>query len=195
MNELLSKYNDYMRLVGCRTKYILENGDEIEFEYHEKNFAHLIGLHKLTDIQIVQFWLDRNNKSVKLKDILKKIRNQTFTDEMVRKSVKFSKIKDRYESFSYDNLSTLNYTDAIVNFDATKINSSLKSDYILFEEKQGTSYNHMGVALDTSLARRYVETFFHETTNKYMQGQKIVKVKSFQLLDKDGKIVVEDKFE
>lgn len=148
----------------------------------------------MTDIQLVQFWLDRNNRAVKLKDVLKKIKNETFTDEMVRNSVKFGKIKERYENFSYTNLITLNYTDAIVDFDASKINSSLKSDYILFEEKQKKAYNHMGIALDSIVDRRYVETFFCETTGKYMKNQTIVKVKSFRLIDQNGEIIVEDMF-
>lgn len=194
MNELLVKYNEYMRLAGCCVQYELVNGVKIDFSYHEKNFAHLIGLHKLTDIQLVQFWLDRNNRAVKLKDVLKKIKNETFTDEMVRNSVKFGKIKERYENFSYTNLTTLNYTDAIVDFDASKINSSLKSDYILFEEKQKKAYNHMGIALDSIVDRRYVETFFCETTGKYMKNQTIVKVKSFRLIDQNGEIIVEDMF-
>lgn len=113
---------------------------------------------------------------------------------MVKNSVKFPKIQERYENFSYENLTTLNYTDAIVDFDASKIKSSLKSDYILFEEKQKKVYNHMGIAKDSLINKRYIETFFHEPTEKYLKGQQIVKVKSFQLFDQEGNIIVEDTF-
>lgn len=44
MDELLVKYNDYMRLVDHKVQYILENEQKIEFTYKEENFAHLIGL-------------------------------------------------------------------------------------------------------------------------------------------------------
>lgn len=86
------------------------------------------------------------------------------------------------------------YNLAIVNFDANKIKSSLKSDYILFEERPQKEYNQMGIAHDVQTNRRYVETFFHEPTGKYMKGQQIVKVKSFQLFDQKGNIIVEDTF-
>lgn len=46
MNELLKKYNDYMRLENCRAEYQLLNGSTIEVIYKEENFAHLLGLHK-----------------------------------------------------------------------------------------------------------------------------------------------------
>ena len=42
MNDLLEKYNDYMRLNGCRAEYILVNGIKIEFFYKEENFIHLL---------------------------------------------------------------------------------------------------------------------------------------------------------
>ena len=55
-----------MRLENCRAEYELENGVKVGVAYKEENFAHLLGLHKLKDIQLIQFWLDRTNKTVKL---------------------------------------------------------------------------------------------------------------------------------
>jgi len=194
MDKLLEKYNDYMRLENCRAQYKLANGQCIEFYYQEENFAHLLGLHKLKDIQLIQFWQDKNNKSVKLKDVIRRIKNSTFTDEMVTSSVFFSKIKERYDNFSYDNLTTLNYTDAVINFNPTIIKSKIKSDYLLFEEKNKNEFNHLGIALDKKNGKRYVETFFNHPDDMYISGQKIVKVESFTLCDSSGKIIVEDKF-
>ena len=62
MDDLLRKYMEYMRLENCRAEYLLANGQTIESIYKEENFAHLLGLHKLIDIQIIQFWQDRSNK-------------------------------------------------------------------------------------------------------------------------------------
>lgn len=135
MNDLQKKYFEYMKLIGCVVEYELADGTFIQFSYEEKNFAHLLGLHKLTDVQLVQFWLDRNNRAVKLDDVLRRIRNGSFTDAMVKASVFYSKIQERYESFSYDNLTTLNYIDVIIDFDSTKMPSKIRSDYLLFEKK------------------------------------------------------------
>ena len=113
---------------------------------------------------------------------------------MVQASVFYPSIQERYENFSYNNLTTLNYTDAIVNFNPTLINSKIKSDYILFEEKDSQVYNHMGIAMDYNTGTRYIETFFHQDTDMYKKGQTIVKVKSFALYSPDTNVIVTDSF-
>lgn len=194
MDDLLKKYNDYMRLVNCKAEYKLSNGQTIEVIYKEENFAHLLGLHKLKDIQLIQFWLDKNNKSIKLKEVIRRIKNTTFTDEMVKASVFYQDIQDRYESFSYENLTTMTYTDAVINFNPSIIKSKIKSDYLLFEEKRNGEFNHLGIALDKSTGTRYFETFFHQANNMYVAGQIIVKVKGFILYDSNNQIIVKDSF-
>lgn len=194
MDALKKKYLDYMRLENCTAEYELDNGTKIAVGYKEENFAHMLGLHKLKDLQLIQFWLDKTNKTVKLSTILSRIKNETFTETMLRASSFFPNIQERYENFSYDNLTTLNYTDAVINFNPTIINSKLKSDYILFEEKNNQAYNHMGIAADANTGIRYIESFFHEPTNKYIANQTIAKVKKFSLYDAKGDVIVTDSF-
>lgn len=194
MDDLQKKYDDYMRLIGCTVQYKLVDGTEISFVYKEENFAHLLGLHKLVDIQLIQFWLDRSNRTVKLPEVIRRIKKGTFTDAMVRQSVFFSQIEDRYNNFTYDNLTTLNYTDAVVDFNPSIMKSKIKSDYVLFEKKITNSYNHMGIAKNVKSGERYVETFFNNKTDCYIRNQKIVAVKSFKLIDTKGNIIVEDSF-
>ena len=194
MNGLKQKYLDYMRLENCRVEYELEDGTKLSITYKEENFAHLLGLHKLKDIQLVQFWLDKTNKTVKLKTVLNKIKAESFTENMLKESVFYQDIQERYEKFSYENLTTLNYTDAIINFNPDIIKSKMKSDYILFEEKEDQGYNHMGIAKDIKTGKRYVETFFYEPSDKYISGQKVVKVKTFSLYDADDKLIIKDNF-
>lgn len=113
---------------------------------------------------------------------------------MVKASVFYTDIAERYENFSYENLTTLTYTDAIINFNPILIKSKIKSDYLLFEEKANKEYNHLGIALDTLTGNRYIETFFHQPTDMYMVGQTVVKIKSFTLYSPDNKIIVTDSF-
>lgn len=194
MDNLLQKYNDYIRLKNCRAEYLLSTGIIIDFTYKEENFIHLLGLHKLTDIQLIQLFNDKSNKKVQTKYIISRIKKNKFTDAMVKASVFYPDIKSRYESFSYDNLTTLTYTDAVVNFNPALINSKIKSDYILFEQKINNEYNHLGIAEDSITKKRYIETFFHQTTDMYIKGQAIVKVKSFTLYTPDNQIIVTDSF-
>ena len=193
LDVLLQKYNDYMRLKNCRAEYKLVNGECIDVTYKEENFPHLLGLHKLLDIQLIQFWQDDNNKKVKLKDVIRRIKNSSFTDSMIKSSVFYSDIKDRYESFSYENLTSLTYTDVIINFNPSIIKSKIKSDYLLFEQN-GKGYNHLGIARDSNTGNRYIETFFHQPSDMYITGQNIVKIESFVLYDSENKVIVSDSF-
>ena len=131
MNDLLQKYNDYIRLKNCRAEYMLSNGTIINVTYKEENFVHLLGLHKLIDIQLIQLFNDKNNKKVRAKYIISRIKKAKFTDAMVKNSVFYKDIEDRYENFSYDNLTTLTYTDAVINFNPAIIKSKIKSDYAI----------------------------------------------------------------
>ena len=194
MNDLQKKYNDYMRLVNCRVEYLLANGITIDFTYEEDNFIHLLGLHKLVDIQLIQLFNDKNNRIVKTKYIINRIKRGAFTDAMVKASVFFQNIIDRYDNFSYESLTTLTYTDAVINFNKNIIQSKIKSDYLLFERKANNEYNHLGIALDSLTGKRYIETFFNQPNDMYISGQIIVKVKSFRLYSPEGNIVFEDSF-
>ena len=194
MDVLLQKYNDYMRLKNCRVEYLLSNGSMIDFTYKEENFIHLLGLHKLTDIQLIQLFNDKNNKVVQTKYVIKRIKTSRFTDSMVKASVFYNDIAARYESFSYDNLTTLNYTDAVINFDPTLIKSKIRSNYLLFEKKLNTEYNHLGIVADLTKGKNYIETFFHQANDMYIKGQQIVKVKSFTIYTPENEIIVTDSF-
>ena len=194
MDGLLQKYNDYKRLKNCRAEYVLSNEMMIDFTYKEDNFIHLLGLHKLKDIQIIQMFNDKDNKKVQTRYIISRIKKSRFTDAMVKSSVFYEEIAERYESFTYENLITLTYTDAVINFDPKRINSKIKSDYLLFEEKENHEYNHLGIAKDPISNKRYIETFFHQSTDMYIQIQQLVKVKSFTLYSPDNQIIVTDSF-
>ena len=194
MDELLQKYNEYIRLKNCRVQYLLSNGETIDYTYKEENFIHLIGLHKLADIQIIQLLNDKNNKKVQTRYIISRIKKSKFTDLMVKNSVFYDDISDRYKNFSYENLTKLSYIDAVINFNPKLIHSKLKSNYLLFEEKENKEYNHLGIATDLSTKTQYIETFFHQNTDMYIKGQEVVKVESFTLYSSDNQIIVTDTF-
>jgi hypothetical protein len=195
MNDvLLQKYNEYARLKNCKVEYQLADGTVFSFTYKEENFIHLLGLHKLTDIRLIQLFNDKNNKKVRTKHLIRRIKKEDITDSMVKASAFYKDITDRYENFSYENLATLTYTSAIINFNPSLVNSKIKSDYLLFEEKPSDEYNYLGIAVDKKTQNRYIETFFHQTTDAYIRGQKIVKVKSFTLYSPDNQIIVSDSF-
>lgn len=194
MNGLLEKYNDFKRIIGYRVCYTLETGEIISFTFKKENFAHLIGLHKLIDIQIIQLWLNKNVRSVKLKDIYRAIERETLTEYDIKNSVHFFKIQNRYSQLSYQNLTTVSYTDVIVSFDKTIINSKLNSNYILYEQNIYGGYNHLGVVFNSIQNDAYIETFFCENNNSYIQNQITKKIIDYRLYDINGNLIINDKF-
>ena len=112
---------------------------------------------------------------------------------MVISSSEFPQIEKRYNNLTYNKLSSMSYSDAIINFNPIPLNSSIKSDYLLFES-DGGGYNHLGITLDSTVPQRYIETFFHEPSSKYIKGQAVAKIVQFSLYDPKGKLIVEDTF-
>ncbi|SFO03660.1 hypothetical protein SAMN04487831_106130 [Pseudobutyrivibrio sp. UC1225] len=194
MNLLYDKLLDYKQIANYRVEYELDNGINLSVKLELSAFPHLIGLHKLTDMPIIRRFNDPNDKVVSAKYITQKIKQQKIlTDSSVRASQKFCDIEERYNNFSKDNLLSLSYTEAIVNFNPSKIGSTLKSDFILFERK-GAGYNHLCIAtaVPSVYSDCYPESFFYRSNDMYIANQTIVKVRKVKIYDQNGKIYIED---
>lgn len=192
MNELLEKFNEYKDISNYRIKYTLANGDVIGFKLKQTAFPHLIGLHKLVDIPIIGQFNDISNTTVSAKFLISKIKKESqITESIIKNSVYFSNIEQRYKNFSKENLLTLTYTDAIVDFNPLLIGSKLRGDYILFENQKSQGYNYLSVAKDAH-GQRYAESFFYNPADIYMRNQNIVKVSKVEIYDKVGNLYLED---
>lgn len=191
MNELLEKFMDYREIVQYKFCYELSNGAKIKFKYKQTDFPHLIGLHKLIDIPIIRQFNDLSNKAVSAKYIISKIKKEEIlTEATIKNSLYFQKIESRYQSLKTENLLSIAYTDAIIDFNPNLINSTLHAKYILFEE-QGKGYNHLCLAEDDR-SKPYAESFFYEETDLYLKNQIKARVKNVKIYDKYGNVYLED---
>lgn len=160
LNGLLLKFLEFKKLAHFRIKYTLDNGIIFEFILKQTDFPHLIGLHKLVDIPLIGQFNDVSNVTVSAKFLISKIKKESqLTENIIKKSVYFPSIEQRYQHFSSENILSLTYTDAIVNFNAALIGSKLRGDYILFEKQKTQGYNYLSVAKDV-YQKRYAESFF-----------------------------------
>lgn len=191
MNQLLDKFNEYKSIVNYRMEYIFEDDSVISFKLKQTDFPHLLGLHKLIDIPVIRQFNDKNNIVIGAKYINSKIRRQELlTENIIKSSIYFPNIEVRFNSFSKDNILTMSYTDAIVDFDASLIGSNLRAKYILFEKKK-QGYNHLCVAEDVT-GKKYAESFFYNSTDLYLRNQRIIKVKGIRIYDNFGGLYLED---
>ncbi len=192
MNGLLEKFNEYKSIVNYQVEYEFDNGDTIEFKLKQTDFPHLIGLHKLIDIPVIRQFNDKKNVTVSARYILSRIKKEELlTESILKKSVYFPTIEQRYEKFSRENILTISYTDAIIDFNAKLIGSNLKANHILYEQKNNQGYNHLCIAKD-SKTRQYAESFFYNSTDLYIRNQKSIKIRNVKIYDNKGNLFIED---
>lgn len=193
MNLLLSKLNEFRAIINYRFIYEFDTGDKLEYRLKQTDFPHLIGLHKLTDIPVIQQFKDSTKANISAKYIVSKIKKEELlTDEIVHTSGCFYKIADRYNNFTKENILTVSYTDAIIDFDPTIAGSSLKAKYILFERKASGGYNNLCIGCSGGIG--YAESFFYQPTDRYIAGQKLAAVVKVTIYDEHGNIYFTDRF-
>lgn len=192
MNQLLDKFKEYKTIVNYRLEYIFEDNKMLNFTLKQTDFPHLIGLHKLIDIPLIRQFNDKNNTTISAKYIIAKIKKQEIlTENTIRTSSYFPNIHKRFEDFSRENILTMSYTDAIIDFNAGIIGSNLKARYILFEKQKPLGYNHLCIAEDSS-GKNYAESFFYNPTDLYIHNQIRIKIKSIRIYDNNGNLYLED---
>lgn len=182
MDPLYLAAKDYSKFIDKNFIYKLENGAEIEVPFKRCNFAHLLGLHKLKDINILKKLSNPNSNVANL--VYKHILKKQLTYEHISKSIFFSEMSSRLDNFHF--LDQLLLSEIIVNFDKSKVRKSdLKSDIILYEKKNN-NYIHLCIAKDKK-NERYPETFLVQPDKYYINKQDKVLVKSIHILDGKSK--------
>lgn len=168
------------------------NGFLLDFQFKKTNFPHMIGLHKLKDLGVIQAYL---GKAGFANQLLSKIKKGALTETDIKSSKYFSQIKRRYEEFTLENLFSLSYTDVIINFDITKVQKSklTKTKFILFEKNSKNENRHLCIA-GNQTEGFYPETFFFEPSDYYVKNQVVEKIKKFQIIKSDGTVYFEDTF-
>lgn len=195
MPGLKEKMEDYQKVVNYSMNYILDDDVEVSFTFEKNAFPHLVGLHKLVDIPIIQKFNDSKEKMVNAKYIIAKIRQGKLTETDIKQSIYFKDIKERYERFNSENIFTLTYTDVIVDFDVKLLKRSklVNTRYILFE-KENDAYRQLCIKQNKNNNLYYAESFFYEKSDDYIKGQIHQKIKSMKVIAPNGMVYLEDKF-
>lgn len=193
MNPLLSKFDEYKSILKYKFVYEFDNGASLEYRLRQTEFPHLLGLHKLTDIPIIQQFRDPSQPNISARYVLSKIKKEELlTDATVRTSSEFYRIEDRYNNFTKENLLTVAYTDVIIDFNPILVGSSLNAKYILYEKKNAGGYNHLCIGYGNTGS--YAESFFYQPTDRYIVGQNTFSVTKVTIYDENGNIYFTDSF-
>lgn len=176
MDKLIESAELYKQLLGKDYFYTFTDGIhdlQIKTFFANKNFYHLLGLNKLTDVPVLA--LTVNNTAT---DVYSNIAKGFITYDQISRSAHFSKIADRIDHFS--SINSMLFEKAVINFDKSITPSKIKADVILYQEK-GSLYLHLCLAPGHN--HYYPETFLVEPTNYYLKNQKILDVKELLIFD------------
>lgn len=160
--------------------FTLGNGITFTIYFQPESFFHLIGLHKLTDLEK----LTNNTKPV----VFKKILNGQITQNYIEKSLHYQSIADRISYFEeITNMFDKENSKIIVDFDCSKL--SFESDlsntkYILYRRlNNGCAHTTIGRKKNCL----YPETFFYDLSTRYLSGQELLEVVNIEVVDRFNK--------
>lgn len=140
------------------------------------NFPHLIGLHKLKDIEIIRKFNDKENQDISANTLCKMIKNKKLTYKMIEKSDFFNLMKNRITYFR--NINELVLSDQFVKFvvDKTEDGSKVKAEFIVYLEKNN-KYMHLFIAKNLETGYYYPETYIVSDDDYFIKNQKKIKLK------------------
>lgn len=172
----------YESLLNNNYIYKLEDGRILDLSFTKGDFHHLIGLHKLKDIPIVN--PNRRSKS----QIFKAIINKDIKYSDIEASDYISDMYNRLTHFQ--DIKNLLFEKAIIDFDSNKLRSTkLKGDVLLYTKKL-TEYNILSILFKRNKKENTIihkdnrticntETFIVQHDDYYTRNQRVLKVVDF----------------
>lgn len=171
MNTILECASLYESLLYKEFILTLENGTVINIIFEKRNFYHLLGLHKLYDIDVL-----KGNKI----QIYNKIFNEIITDKHIKKSSFYNKIENRVKYF--DIVPELLNSKIIIDFDPMLLgNTELKNTKYILYRKHQFGYSHLTIG--NKNGKLYPETFIVENSKRYINGQTLLDIIHVKVVD------------
>lgn len=156
----------------------LENGTVLHIYFTKSHFRHLLGLHKLTDLDAFH-----PRSGLSARRAYDYIKTGKITADTIRKSVHYGKIAERIACFPM--IESVFAKKVIVDFNPTLLeNCKLEAEYILYTEfKRG--YLHLAIGHD--IKGQYPESFFYEDSKYYLTEQHFMNVVKLEITEKSKK--------
>lgn len=154
----------FERLCQYDYEYELSSGKILKLSMDKSNLPHLIGLHKLIDIEILRKLAE---KRVSGSEVYRKTKREIITDEEVFSSSHFYKISDRFNHIG--NIENLLFDRVVLDFDKSKLSTSIQSKILMYK-KIDDQYVHLGLVL-TRNGSYAPETLIVQNDEYYINNQ------------------------
>lgn len=174
---------DYNKLRKKEYQFILEDGNVISLRFKKVNLPHLIGIGKLEeDDETIKKFV---NKQVSAKDILKKLKDEGKTFDVIRSYDSWTgHLTRRMSYFDFSNINLLIRQSVVVDFvyDASKTHNE-KAKFIFYAETNEI-HLHLFIGEDEIKQYYYPNSFTAEgEKDRNAGGVKKIKVSKIQIQD------------
>ncbi|MEG1309390.1 MAG: PBECR4 domain-containing protein [Bacilli bacterium] len=175
MDKLYKSFIEYQNLLDKEFHYKFKNRFKFKLIFKPENLPHLLGLHKLKDIEILNKF---NTKEIAADVIYKKIENKDLTSKIIEKSAFYHKIESRLIYFR--ELNELVTKNNFLRFskDKTEDGTLMKAEFIVYSLKNG-KYIHLFIGKGARFY--YPETFIIDDTDYYIKQQSEFKIKDIKV--------------
>lgn len=172
LGDILDNIQDcaklYETLLRKTFYFTLENNINFKLFFKSKNFAHLVGLHKLKDLKFL--------KQYSAEFLFNKILTGEIGANEIKNSVFYNRIEDRISYFEriFDMLD-VNKSKIIVDYDKSIVSNSKlhNTKYILYREIKSS---YLLLTIGDRGKGEYPETLLFEISKKYLTGQQLLDV-------------------
>mgnify|MGYP001561715192 CR=1 FL=1 len=187
MDKLEKCLEHYEFLLDKEFHYKFKSGKgkyKFKLFFIPSNFPHLIGLHKLKDIEIIRKFNDKENQDISANTLCKMIKNKKLTYKMIEKSDFFDLIKNRITYFR--NLNELVFSKQFVKFvvDKTEDGSKVKAEFIVYLKKND-KYMHLFIAKNHEKRYYYPETYIVSDSSYFINNQKEIELDNLKMHFRD----------
>ena len=174
MDPLLEAAKEYSKLFNKDYIYTLETGTTLQVYFQPSFFHHLMGLHKLKDVDLV-IKSPRNSPTYIYGNIISGL----ITMDDILKSEYFNEIESRLRHFSQINR-MIEFERIVIDFDPAPIKSKMtKADWILFKRSNDNMYLNLFLMTDDANPYKQIPlTFLPNKSDYYTYGQRIIKIVS-----------------
>ena len=118
---------DYEKLISLDISIPIYNSEVINFTFKRENLPHLLGLHKLKDIDIIQRFNNSVDNKVTAKTIYKMMKNGDKELESLKSSKYYTDIyENKIKYFSSENILKAIKNQTIIEFDRRSAYANLK---------------------------------------------------------------------
>lgn len=163
----------YETLMNKNYIFTLENGIKFKIFFKPGNFYHLLGLHKIKDVQQL--------KDISREKVYKDILDGTLESSVIESSVFYYKIADRIKYFEkITDMLDKEKSKIIIDFDCELVDGSELefTKYILYRHLKS---GYANLTIGEKQGRVYPETYFFEDSKRYISEQFLLDIVNIEI--------------